>query len=262
VTRSAAFVPSCLLLVVAVSGQATQQADSARMPWFDVVSIKPNRSSDLMRSYENTPLRFVARNIPVTTLLIMAYVVPVESIFNGPPWIRSDRFDIEATVSDPAADRRLMMRALLADRFAAVIREISKDGQGYGLVLGRSDGRLGPQIKPSSLQCRPAEPSRASPCRIESEGVGSIVGRGASINQLVRFLGIQLRTEVVDRTGLDGAYDFRLVWAPEQLSAAEPLFPDRPSLGTAVGELGLKLQPETVSKGTIFIERIERPTSN
>ena len=65
---------------------------------------------------------------------------------------------------------------------------------------------------------------------------------------------------------LEASRDFELFFAPEQLgaspSADDPLA-QRPSIFTAVNEqLGLKLLPEVLSKGTIYIEHIERPTPN
>ena len=48
----------------------------------DVVSIKPSRSGSTSRSIENQGWRYVARNIPVTSLIISAYRVPVESMLN------------------------------------------------------------------------------------------------------------------------------------------------------------------------------------
>jgi uncharacterized protein (TIGR03435 family) len=62
---------------------------------------------------------------------------------------------------------------------------------------------------------------------------------------------------VIDRTGLTGAYDFKLEWAPDPANNADA----RPSLFTALQEqLGLKLQPSTAPLAVVVIDRIERPT--
>jgi uncharacterized protein (TIGR03435 family) len=76
---------------------------------------------------------------------------------------------------------------------------------------------------------------------------------------------------VVDRTGLTGAFDFDLEFAPEPAGnpaggaapTPSPAATDRPSLFTAVEEqLGLKLQPQRAPIEVTVIDRVEPPTEN
>jgi len=276
---------ACLIAVVALFGplsfvgQAAQDADDVRTR-FDVVSIRSNQSGSGRISVRDSGWHYVAQNIRVTMLLSAAYRVPVESMLNVPGWARSERFDVEARIvaDDPAAvpiDRRALLRNLLADRFGAVIREVTTNSDGYALVAGREDGRLGPQLKRSMAECStettpaPApRPSARVPCRIASNVEGSLSGIGVSLTHIADFLGRRAGLVIVDRTGLDGLYDFDLMWAPVQPGAAlspspDPLQPMRAELFTAVREqLGLRLEPQEVPQGTIYIEAIERPTPN
>ena len=46
-----------------------------------------------------------------------------------------------------------MIRALLAERFKLVVHNEDKEMPIYALVLARSDGKLGPQLKESETDC-------------------------------------------------------------------------------------------------------------
>lgn len=74
---------------------------------------------------------------------------------------------------------------------------------------------------------------------------------------------------VVDRTGLAGAFDFALDWAPAPGDALT--FPettpeqrdDRPSIFTALQEqLGLKLESTQALIDVLTIESVARPSPN
>ena len=65
---------------------------------------------------------------------------------------------------------------------------------------------------------------------------------------------------VTNRTSLDGWYDIKLSYAPQQLDPNAPP-DDRPQFATAMQEqLGLRLVPEKVKVSVFVIDRIERPT--
>src|SRR6185369_3716649 len=90
----------------------------------------------------------------------MAYDIPSGRLVGGPAWISKDRFDIEATARASAAgswaraaERREMLRALLEDRFQLKIHRETRTGSIYALTIARSDGRLGPNLTPTSPEC-------------------------------------------------------------------------------------------------------------
>ena len=70
---------------------------------------------------------------------------------------------------------------------------------------------------------------------------------------------------IVDRTSLDGYYEFTLEYAARPGNAAGVTDPadDRPSIFTALQEqLGLTLRSERAPVDVLVIDRLERPTSN
>src|SRR5690606_36970639 len=97
--------------------------------------------------------------------------------------------------------------------------------------------------------------------------IGRLAGADVAIDLLGRALSGQLGRMVIDRTGLQGSYDFVLEWTPlQQLPGVDPATidnPDRPSIFTAVQEqLGLKLDPQTGPVNVLVVDRVEMPTEN
>ena len=68
---------------------------------------------------------------------------------------------------------------------------------------------------------------------------------------------------VQDKTGLTGRYDFRLERPALGGESAQPDASDlRPSIPSALEDLGLKLAPAMGEVETLVIDRVERPSGN
>src|SRR5580692_6162352 len=64
---------------------------------FEVASIKPNHSGDGRLGISMEPGgRFVATNVPVRALIMVAYDLKENQVSGLPGWAASDRFDITA----------------------------------------------------------------------------------------------------------------------------------------------------------------------
>jgi uncharacterized protein (TIGR03435 family) len=88
-----------------------------------------------------------------------------------------------------------------------------------------------------------------------------------TIAQLSGVLGSIVGRPVVDKTSLEGSYDWDLSWTPtpgEPGPRSEPAAAgDGISIFTAIQEqLGLKLESERGVIDALVIDRIDRPTSN
>jgi uncharacterized protein (TIGR03435 family) len=96
--------------------------------------------------------------------------------------------------------------------------------------------------------------------------IGRRAGRGFGLNVLAGWLSPDAHRMVVDKTGLDGVFDFDLTYTPEQLRHHPPdrfpsVDPEGPSIFTAVEEqLGLKLEPQDRSGDVLVIDHVEQPT--
>jgi uncharacterized protein (TIGR03435 family) len=72
-----------------------------------------------------------------------------------------------------------------------------------------------------------------------------------------------LSTPVIDRTGLPGQYDIRLVFTPDGHEPADTSTQSSAPLISAIREqLGLKLGPLSISTEMFMIDHADRPTKN
>jgi uncharacterized protein (TIGR03435 family) len=267
-------------------------------PAFEVASVKPNNSADNRVMMAVQPGgRFTATNITLKMLIRNAYQLQDFQIVGGPSWMSSDRFDIVAKAEDgapqetPSLDRtgpnrtQLMIRALLAERFQLVAHNEERELPIYALVLARSDGKLGPDLRKSEVDCNamfaagrgrgmppppaPPQPGERPQCGIRI-GMGNMAIGGALMSQIAQGLANFLGRTVQDKTGLTGNYDASLTWTPDQMpqrppGAPElpPVDPNGPSIFTAVQEqLGLKLDSQKSQVSVLVIDRAERPKEN
>lgn len=233
---------------------------------FEVASIKPNKSGGGNSSTSGRAGSFTASNVTARELIVYAYRLRPFQLAGGPGWINSDRFDIQARQPENAKpDNRAMTRALLRDRFKLAAHTETRQEQVYALVLARTDGRLGPQLKASTQNCAASQPGAASPCGTNTSvnaTSGRMTGIGQSMESLVTSLGgFGLSRMVLDRTGLKGEFDFELRWTPERAAAEQAQANDAPSIFAALQEqLGLRLESQRGPVEFVVVDGIERPT--
>ena len=229
-------------------------AQAPSSPAFEVASVKLNTSGENRALFGNAPGgRFNATNVPLRSLVAAAY--------NSQPGAPDNVF--------------MMLRTLLIERFKLVTHRETRELTLYELVLARSDKKLGPQLRPTVVDCVPArrggpppapQPNGRPSCGMLG-GAGRIAGGGADIGQLAAQLSRLLNSTVLDKTGLSGQYDVDLTFTPELLSAGGPpppgVDPDGPSVFTALQEqLGLKLQSSRGPVDVLVIDHVEHPTEN
>jgi bla regulator protein blaR1 len=217
-----------------VRGKAAQaEAKAAKLPEFEVVSLRQNRTGGEQRIFGPTPDGFRAINVPLIGLFQIAYVPTQKGdsgffrgsrISGAPDWLtRTERFDVVAKVAEPdlaewqkpaaqPAMLRAMMRALLEGRFKAAAHIDSKEMPVFDLTVTKD----GPKFKA-------AETVDAADLRTKHPGAitapdGAVVAPGSSMRQM-NFFGASLATltpilsylserPVQDKTGLTGRYDF------------------------------------------------------
>lgn len=269
----AAFVTS--LVLVWSWKVAGQQPTTA----FEVVSVKPNAAVDGRGSMGPQPGgRFAMVNGTVISLINLAYGLTSDDAIVGlPGWVRSARYDVNAKADEPdvSFDRmRLMLQALLADRFKFVAHAEMQEQPTYALVLARPDGRLGPNLRLAKVDCDdlmaqvaigkakltpPSATGQVPPCVMRNR-LGTFHSGGVTMKVAATVLYPAVRRVIIDKTGLAGYYEFELDYAPPpspQDTEPSPLA----SVFTAVEEqLGLKLVPERNPVPVLVVDRIERLT--
>ena len=125
---------------------------------FEVASVKPNRSGGERWDFDAPPGRVVGTNVVLRDLIRFAYNIyggDWDIRIDAPEWIKTARFDIEATTPGdvPTARALSMLRRLLAERFAMKVHYEKRERPVYELVRARTDGLLGPQITPNDVDC-------------------------------------------------------------------------------------------------------------
>jgi uncharacterized protein (TIGR03435 family) len=273
----------CFSAIACVASTAHAQAPGA--PAFEEASIKENQSASDNASVRALPGgRVSVTNNSLRNIIRNAYNVQNYQIVGGPDWINTVRWDITAKAPDDAPPQQLllMLRTLLADRFKLAARRETREMPVYALILARPDGRLGSQLRSSSVDCAalfaaakakgevPPPTTNGRPTCGTRITRGSMVTTGVGMADLARNLAPFTGRPIVDKTDLTGVYDIDLTWTPEQdPSGPDGTLPQAPpssdgvSLFTAVQEqLGLKLDPRRGPVDVLVIESVERPVQD
>jgi uncharacterized protein (TIGR03435 family) len=216
----------------------------------------------------------------------------------APAWVTggfdvsADRFDITARSDGrPTKDQmRLMMQALLADRFKLIVHRETRQAPVFALVPTKP-GQRGPELvpHPPSDTCAVAPAAEAddstsnlSPPRsalgelprvcgviahLPTNAIGHIRfgGRGVMLSLLASSLPTMtgmamIPRPVIDETGLNETFDFTLDWVPEFNAPSDA---SGPNFREALKEqLGLKLEPRRGPVEILVIDRVEHPAAN
>ena len=253
----------------------TVVAAPIQTPSFDVISVKPNKSSIGARGLivtEFTADGFRGVNVPVHTLLLEAYGLHEGESFGEPAWADSEVFDIEAKVAGPdvvaftkldSNQREAMLRQILVERFNMTAHYEIRELPVYALSVTKG----GPKLKESAIDPSvPASARRGGGVRMS---MGMISANECTIPYFLSMLSRQLGRTVLDRTGLTGNYDFTLRWSPDNGATTSSNAPDGsqsdslPSIFTVVQEqLGLKLESTKAPADVLVVDHIEHPSQN
>lgn len=249
------FLCVSVLLCAGLAVSTPLRAQNAPRPTFEAVTVRSNKNplGAGTTGLSTQPGRFVATNVPMQIILLMALqdrtVQPARSVqLDGlPEWVRQERFDIVATTGGQKSSEETMamLRTLLEDRFKLKTHRETRATPIYHLVLARRDGKLGRDIKPSTLDCEAVQKERSArlsaileeaqkkgqpppalsaqqvlgapgePCSPLTSIAGPLSGTSIKLDGLsMAALASRLRTfagrEVVDKTGLAGRYDVTL----------------------------------------------------
>jgi bla regulator protein blaR1 len=271
---------------------------------FEVASVRPAGPGAPFRTnvnlnMEDEPIPIGGRFSATASLggyIALAYkFLPTgsqsEAVFSRlPKWATTDMFTIEAKapMANPTKDQmRLMMRALLAERFKLSVHFETHDVAVMALVLvepGKRGFRLRPHSEGPPCDAKIPPLDRSSPkipdvwrqvCgdfqMIDWTNNTVILGsRNTTLEMFANFLPALLEPDrpIVDQTGLNGRFDYELNFAPpwrvsKEQNADGQLDLTGPTLLEALkDQLGLKLKPSRAPLQTLIIDHIEQPSPN
>jgi uncharacterized protein (TIGR03435 family) len=244
-----------LLLLLSIAAAFPLTARQAA-PTFEVASIKPSQSTEQVAFiHQDTGGRFRAENITVFGLIQQAYNLFDFQISGAPGWLNRDRFDVDAIAPSTALRQGGLLQRLLEERFSLRVRREKREDDIYALVVARSDGRLGPGLRPFPGNCTPA-PGGSSPCTMRN-GPNFTDAIGMPLSFIVGQAAGNVNRIVIDKTGLTGRFEFSYKWT------SDPSATDGVSFITALEEqLGLKLERTRGLIEVLVIDSVERPTPN
>jgi len=239
---------------------AAALAGRAQTPTFEVASVKPNRSMGGRSSIHLSNGLVQMENVSLKKIMLNAWGIPDdrEYMIDGPGWLATEHFDIEARfpANTPAPQVRQMAQNLMAERFKLALHRETRQLPIYTLTVAKN----GPRVQPVDIaQGR------------TSTDAGRLEAKGITIQKLTDLLARMAGTPVVDATGLKGAFDFVLEWAPDE-TLRLPAAPGDggaggsggPSIFTALEEqLGLKLTGGKGPVEVLVVDHVEKvPTQN
>jgi uncharacterized protein (TIGR03435 family) len=268
-----------LPFLVAVTLSAQVVKSDGPKPAFEVASVRPNKSGSSNTSARIAPGgRVTVINATLRSIIRNGWNLQPFQMVGGPDWIDTERFDIVAKVADadlPPDGRMvreqigLRVQTMLEDRFKLVTHWETRDLPVYALVLAKSDGKHGPRFKPHTGTCADRA-QNGGPVRPPSENVncgtnisvsatsGKITGNGLTMETFARNLSGIAGRNVINKTGLEGAFDVEIEFTPEQSAETTG-----PSLFTALQEqLGLKLDSQRSPVDVLVIDSAEQPISD
>jgi uncharacterized protein (TIGR03435 family) len=254
-------VPAAVALLVRLA-----QSQPAPLT-FEVASIKPNNALAHNMSLNRTPgggLEMM--NGTVRMLVQFAYGISDYQLSGAPQWFDTEHYDVIAkapagtTISNPDTPWvvppddpvRSRLQTLLAARFQLMAHRETKEMTVLALLQDKGGAKLqvwkegdhpGPNMRGTytSLKCDKFTMQRLAES-ILSERFG---------------------TNVIDKTGLTGEYNFVMTFQPDPPpgraadAAAGPTF-----LEALHDQLGLKLERQKGTVNMLVIDRVARPEAN
>ncbi|HEY4360652.1 MAG TPA: TIGR03435 family protein [Bryobacteraceae bacterium] len=241
-------------------------------PRFDVTSVKLNKLDPRQRqlSFGCSNGDFVSRGQGLRSTLLWAFEVKPYQFSGLPAWVDSSDaiYDIEGKSASPVTEDqcKLMVQALLADRFTLATHREAKEIPIYALVVAKG----GPKFKLASGDQQTKVTVNGSPVRVAGPPAAAKDAKapsgGWSMQQLANFASNPLflgppGRPVFERTRLEGSYQFSLDFSVAPPGRAPG--GDAPDLFAALEQqLGLKLEDRKESAQMLVFDHFERPDAN
>jgi uncharacterized protein (TIGR03435 family) len=235
-------------------------------PAFEVATIKPTKP-DEQRTFliwRGGDMQVV--NFSLQSLIKFAYDLQDKQIMGATDWLNSEKFDIDAkpdTPGQPNGDQlKEMVQKLLADRFALKFHKDQKEMAAYVLTVGKD----GPKMKQNTDNPNGLPGLFFGP-------IGTLHVMNATMQNFTNLMqSAVLDRPVVDKTALEGRWDFTLKWTPDEsqftgtgwkVPPPSDAADAPPPLFTAIQEqLDLKLEAQKAQVPVLVIDHVDHPSAN
>jgi len=244
-------LPLVPVLVVQLGVIAFANAQPTQ-PSFEVVSVRPSQHEvgpDYNNQITYSPDGFTGRNVTLKRLIAEAWHCQLDQVV-GQPWLDHNEYDLAARLPEGAGKEQipLMLRSVLTERFRLKEHSETRQMRVYELEVGPG----GPRIHPIAAGGAPA-PKSGFHFRGEMRQFADLLAvqftipAPESANVPVRAGGTP--TPVLDKTGLQGIYEFDVDLGPE-LGTDEFTTWKR----ALEGQLGLKIESRKGEVAVVVVD--------
>jgi uncharacterized protein (TIGR03435 family) len=241
---------------------------------FDVVSFRRTERVGSTRVDLPAEGDYIAyHGVPVERLILFAHIARkgYVSVANEPEWAKTDPYEFTAKVApeDVAewkqmtlTDKRAMVATMLADVLKLKVHQDTEPHPVYDLIVAK-DG-------PKLTEYRPGDTVTAPGGQVLTGKVLSwfdpftLVCQDTTMAELVNSLSGPNRAGriVIDKTGLNGAYNFTVPIPYAPLPQQIQDMSDAPSTYEGLKQLGLQMVKGMGVTDTIIVDHVERPPEN
>jgi uncharacterized protein (TIGR03435 family) len=178
-----------------------------------------------------------------------------------------------------------MLQTLLTDRFKLAVHRETREIPVYALTVAEGGPKLKQSTEASCFDFDPAVPMQGSACgaslmQLAAPDQATVQTFRTSLDEFSKLLVFALDRPVVNKTGINGAFDISMAFAPVggvlqstpvgggiavtgPVAARATLPLSDTSIFTAIQEqLGLQLQPGKAPVEFLAVDRVERPSEN
>jgi uncharacterized protein (TIGR03435 family) len=244
-------------LMVISSGWA-----QAAHPSFEVASVRPSQHEvgpDYNNQITYASDRFTGKNVTLKRLIAEAWQYQINQV-SGPPWIGRTEYDVEARVPAGTDHQQIavMIRGFLSERFHLKEHSETREMRVYELTVGKG----GPKVQPVKAGTADTAAGPGFHFRGDMRQFADLLAVQFSIpaasdpSMPVRAGGTMI--PVLDKTGLQGVYEFNADVRPEPgtdaFTAWKRVLED---------QLGLEIESRKAGVPIVVVEDAEKvPTAN
>jgi len=228
----------------------------------DVHTVAPTANSVLAGAIPQIN-SFELRGATMVDLIRIAWDVDAARVVGGPAWLETDRFDVTAQAPSGSTREAMngMLQALLTERFSLVVHNDTRDLSAFVMTVAKSGAKLKKSDGVGDAACKqPQSDSQSGP-------VINYACHNMTMPTFAQLLpslapAYFRGTTLVDRTKLDGPWDFTVKWTPRGLMAVAG------ADGIALfdfteKQLGLHIELDKAPLPVVVVDSLdERPTDN